>query len=119
MKRYILIIITIIAALLVSCNIDATDGIYSEAAASTESTSVTTRGYLGQFDGAYYYLTDDGVFKIGQDSALFADDPENKDAPIIRSASLNETDGSLLILWQNKKPEDGTVVKHYEFNGTS
>ena len=119
MKRYILIIITIIAALLVSCNIDATDGIYSEAAASTESTSVTTRGYLGQFDGAYYYLTDDGVFKIGQDSALFADDPENKDAAIIRSASLNQTDGSLLILWQNKKPEDGAVVKHYTFNGTS
>lgn len=119
MKRYILIIVTIIAALLVSCNIDATDGIYSEAAASTESTSVTTRSYLGQYDGAYYYLTDDGVFKIGQDSALFADDPENKDAAIIRSASLNETDGSLLILWQNKKPEDGAVIKHYTFNGTS
>lgn len=119
MKRYILIIVTIIAALLVSCNIDATDGIYSEAAASTESTSVTTRSYLGQYNGAYFYLTDDGVFKIGQDSALFSDDPEDKDAQIIRSASLNQTDGSLLILWQNKKPEDGAVVKHYTFNGTS
>ena len=119
MKRYILIIITIIAALLVSCNIDATDGIYSEAASSTESTSVTTKSYLGQYKGAYHYLTDDGVFKIGQDSALFADDPENKDAQIIRSASLNQDDGSLLILWQNKKPEDGAVVKYYAFDGTS
>ena len=119
MRKYILIIITIIAALLVSCNIDATDGIYSEAAASTESTSVSTRNYLGQYEGAYYYLTDDGIFKIGQGNALFADDAENKDAPIIRSASLNQTDGSLLILWQNKKPEDGAVVKYYDYDGTS
>ena len=118
MKRYIFIIITIVAALLISCNIDATDGIYSEAAASTESTSVTTRSYLGQYNSAYYYLTDDGIFKIGQENALFADDPENTDAPIIRAASMNQTDGSLLILWQNKKPEDGAVIKYYAFDGT-
>ena len=72
MRKYILIIITIIAALLVSCNIDATDGIYSEAAASTESTSVTTRNFLGQnSSGQYFYLTDEGVFKIGTENALF------------------------------------------------
>lgn len=118
MKRYIFIIITIIAVLLVSCNFDAEDGIYSNVASSTESTSVNTKGYLGQYKGAYYYLTDDGIFKIGQEEALFADNPDDRDAPIIRSASLLD-DGSLLILWQNKKPEDGAVVKYYAFDGTT
>ncbi len=116
MRRYILIIITIIAALLVSCNIDATDGIYSEAAASTESTSVTTRNFLGQnSSGQYFYLTDEGVFKIGTENALFS----STETKVIRGASLCDDAGSLLILRQNNTPSDGAVISYHAFNGTS
>ena len=116
MRKYILIIITIIAALLVSCNIDATDGIYSEAAASTESTSVTTRNFLGQnSSGQYFYLTDDGVFKIGTENALFS----STETKVIRGASLCDDKGSLLILRQNSTPSDGAVISYHAFNGTS
>ncbi|MBP5162643.1 MAG: hypothetical protein ILP16_06665 [Spirochaetales bacterium] len=116
MKRYILIAITIIAALLVSCNIDATDGIYSEAAASTESTSVTTRNYLGQnSSGQYFYLSDEGVFKIGTADALFS----STETKVIRGASLCDDAGSLLILRQNSTPSDGAVISYHAFNGTS
>ena len=116
MRKYILIIITIIAALLVSCNIDATDGIYSEAAASTESTSVTTRNFLGQnSSGQYFYLTDEGVFKIGTENALFS----STETKVIRGASLCDDAGSLLILRQNSTPSDGAVISYHAFNGTS
>ncbi|MBQ9810176.1 MAG: hypothetical protein IJM52_03380 [Spirochaetales bacterium] len=116
MRKYILIIITIIAALLVSCNIDATDGIYSEAAASTESTSVTTRNFLGQnSSGQYFYLTDEGVFKIGTENALFS----STETKVIRGASLCDDAGSLLILRQNSTPSDGAVISYHHFNGTS
>ncbi len=116
MRKYILIIITIIAALLVSCNIDATDGIYSEAAASTESTSVTTRNFLGQnSSGQYLYLTDEGVFKIGTENALFS----STETKVIRGASLCDDKGSLLILRQNSTPSDGAVISYHAFNGTS
>ena len=116
MRKYILIIITIIAALLVSCNIDATDGIYSEAAASTESTSVTTRNFLGQnSSGQYFYLTDEGVFKIGTENALFS----STETKVIRGASLCDDKGSLLILRQNSTPSDGAVISYHAFNGTS
>ena len=116
MRKYILIIITIIAALLVSCNIDATDGIYSEAAASTESTSVTTRNFLGQnSSGQYFYLTDEGVFKIGTENALFS----STETKVIRGASLCDNAGSLLILRQNSTPSDGAVISYHAFNGTS
>jgi len=112
MKRFSIIIIAIIAALLVSCNIDATDGIYSEAAASTESTAVTIRSYLGQdVRGAYYYLTDDGVFMIGRGNALFS----SEGGKIIRAASLLE-DGSLLILRQNSDPKDGAQISYHKYN---
>lgn len=116
MRKYILIIIIIIAALLVSCNFDATDGIYSEAAASTESTSVTTRNFLGQnSSGQYFYLTDEGVFKIGTENALFA----STETKVIRGASLCDDAGSLLILRQNSTPSDGAVISYHAFNGTS
>ncbi|MCR5442519.1 MAG: hypothetical protein K6E89_02070 [Sphaerochaetaceae bacterium] len=116
MRKYILIIITIIAALLVSCNIDATDGIYSEAAASTESTSVTTRNFLGQnSSGQYFYLTDEGVFRIGTENALFS----STETKVIRGASLCDDAGSLLILRQNSTPSDGAVISYHAFNGTS
>ena len=112
MKRYPFIIIAIIAALLVSCNIDATDGIYSEAASSTESTAVTIRSYLGQDNtGRYYYLTDDGLYVIGVEEALFS----NADGKIIRAAALLD-DGSILILWQNSDPADGAVITYHQYS---
>ena len=116
MKRFSIIVIAIIATLLVSCNIDATDGIYSEAAASTESTAVTIRSYLGQnANGAYYYLTDEGIFSIDyatkQSKTLFS----NQDGKIIRAASLLD-DGSLLILRQYSDPKDGARISYHKYD---
>ena len=92
--------VTLVTALaLCSCNLDATDGIYSEIAASTESTNVTLKAYLGQYSSEYYYLTDDSVCKIdgnGNTSVLFS----STRTAIIRAASLS-SDGSILVLKQN------------------
>ena len=113
MKKDIFTVIAVMAVLLASCNIDATDGIYSEAAASTESTAVTLRTYLGQDNtGRYFYLTDEGVFTIGQTDALF---PNTADS-IIRAASLQD-DGSLLVLRQSTDITLGSTLSYYKYAG--
>lgn len=91
--------VTLIAALaLCSCNLDATDGIYSEIADSTESTNVTLKAYLGQYNSEYYYLTDEAVCKIGSSDAIFG----SGNGSIVRSASLfDSTNGSFLVLSEN------------------
>ena len=104
---FIALAVTLIAAIaLCSCNLDATDGIYSEIADSTPSTSVTVKAYLGQFSGEYYYLTDSEVCKIndeGNSTVLFS----SSETGVIRAASL-ASDGSILILKQNVDT-DGTL----------
>jgi len=115
MKKTIFITILVMAVLLASCNIDATDGIYSEAASSTESTAVTLRTYLGQDNtGRYYYLTDEGIYLIGSTDALF---PNSEDS-VIRAASLLD-DGSLLILRQNIDITEGSTLSYHEYGSTS
>ena len=115
MKKVITIAIAVMAVLLASCNIDATDGIYSEAASSTESTAVTLRTYLGQDNtGRYYYLTDEGIFLIGSTDALFAN---TKDS-IIRAASLLE-DGSLLILRQSTDITEGSTLTYHGYGSAT
>ena len=91
--------VTLIAALaLCSCNLDATDGIYSEIADSTESTNVTLKAYLGQYNSEYYYLTDEAVFKIGSHDAIFG----STNGAIVRGASLfDSANGSFLVLREN------------------
>ena len=112
--------ITLIAAIaLSSCNLDATDGIYSEIADSTPSTSVTVKAYLGQFGGEYYYLTDSEICKINDDgnaSVLFS----STETAVIRAASL-AADGSLLILKQNIAVDGtllGSSLSYNAFNGS-
>ena len=115
MKKVIIIAIAVMAVLLASCNIDATDGIYSEAASSTESTAVTLRTYLGQDNtGRYHYLTDEGIFLIGKTDALFA----NTNDSIIRSACLLD-DGSLLILRQSTDITKGSTLTYNEYENGS
>ena len=92
-----LALILIAALALCSCNLDATDGIYSEIADSTESTSVTLKAYLGQYNSEYYYLTDEAVFKIGSSDAVFG----SANNSIVRSASLDSAAGSFLVLREN------------------
>ena len=92
-----LALILIAALALCSCNLDATDGIYSEIADSTESTSVTLKAYLGQYNSEYYYLTDEAVRKIGSSDAVFG----NGNGNIVRSASLDSAAGSFLVLREN------------------
>lgn len=102
MKRNTLTLITIalLAAIaLCACNMDATDGIYSEVASSTESKDVIMNSYLGKYSNEYYYLADDGVYKNGSSTALIA----NTSSKIIRSASLDESTGNILILLQDRK----------------
>ncbi len=115
MKKVIIIAIAVMAVLLASCNIDATDGIYSEAASSTESTAVTLRTYLGQDNtGRYYYLTDEGIFLIGSTDVLFA----NTNDSIIRAASLLD-DGSLLILRQGTDITKGSTLTYHGFGSAT
>ena len=115
MKKVIIIAIAILTVLLASCNIDATDGIYSEAASSTESTAVTLRSYLGQDNtGRYYYLTDEGIFRIGEADALFP----SANGSIIRAASLLEN-GSLLILRQSTDITKGSTLSYHEYDGSA
>ena len=92
-----LALILIAALALCSCNLDATDGIYSEIADSTESTNVTLKAYLGQYNSEYYYLTDEAVFKIGSSDAVFG----SANNSIVRSASLDSAAGSFLVLREN------------------
>ncbi|MBP5757544.1 MAG: hypothetical protein J6W39_08210 [Spirochaetales bacterium] len=88
-------VILITALVLCSCNLDATDGIYSEIADSTESTSVTLKAYLGQYGTEYYYLTDEAVRKIGSSDAVFS----SNSSSIIRAASLlDPATGKFLVL---------------------
>ena len=113
MKKVIITLFAVMAVLLASCNIDATDGIYSEAAASTESTAVTMRTYLGQDNtGRFFYLADEGVFVIGQTDALFP----NTQSSIIRAASL-QADGSLLVLSQSTDITLGSTLSFYAYAG--
>ena len=92
-----LALILIAALALCSCNLDATDGIYSEIADSTESTNVTLKAYLGQYNSEYYYLTDEAVCKIGSSDAVFG----SANNSIVRSASLDSAAGSFLVLREN------------------
>ena len=93
-----LALILIAALALCSCNLDATDGIYSEIADSTESTNVTLKAYLGQYNSEYYYLTDEAVCKIGSSDAIFG----SSSSSIVRSASLvDSATGSFLVLREN------------------
>ena len=88
-------VILITALVLCSCNLDATDGIYSEIADSTESTSVTLKAYLGQYGTEYYYLTDEAVRKIGSSDAVFS----SNSSSIVRAASLlDPATGKFLVL---------------------
>lgn len=120
-KTTILVLaLSLIAAVAIcSCNLDATDGIYSEIADSTESTNVTVKAYLGKYNSDYYYLTDSEICKIddnGNSSTLFS----SSETSVIRSASL-ASDGSLLILRQNINSDGsliGSTLSYNAFNGT-
>lgn len=108
MKRNTLTLITIalLAAIaLCACNMDATDGIYSEVASSTESKDVVMNSYLGKYSDEYYYLADDGVYKNGSSTALIA----NTSSKIIRSASLDESTGDILILVHDRESLKGQI----------
>lgn len=95
-----LALILITAIVLCSCNLDATDGIYSEIADSTESTNVTVKSYLGQYSGEYYYLTDEAVFKIGSPDPIF----QGTSTSVVRGASLiDPATGAFLVLRQNRE----------------
>lgn len=115
-----LAVILTAAIALCSCNLDATDGIYSEIADSTPSTSVTVKAYLGQFNSEYYYLTDSEVCKINDDgnsTVLFS----STETSIIRAASL-ATDGSILILKQNVETDGtlkGSSLYYNAYSGTA
>ncbi len=116
MKKHILTIIALAALLiaavaLVSCNLDATDGIYSQVASSTESTDVVTRSYLGQIGDDYYYISDEGVFKRGGTYANLL--PMGDDCGyIIRNASI-DTSGNIYALVQKTSIDDLNAYVYY------
>ena len=98
MKKNILVFTLTALALLclaVACNLDAADGIYSEVAASTESTDVVTRSFVGTYADKYYFLSDEGLFRLG-DGKIVA----NTEGKIIRSACLDAS-GNIVLLTQD------------------
>lgn len=107
MKRTVITILVtaICLCLFISCNIDATDGIYSEIAASTISTNVNIKSYLGSFGGHYYYLSDQGIFRTNSETHV-----ANTSSSIIRSASLTST-GELYVMSQ--KSDLSTQIDYY------
>jgi len=71
MRKSLIILLAAVLFTLVAmaaCNIDATIGIYSEAAQSTPSTDVVVRNFIGYFNGDYYYLADDGLYKKNENT---------------------------------------------------
>ncbi|MCQ2411752.1 MAG: hypothetical protein MJ057_02240 [Sphaerochaetaceae bacterium] len=96
----------------ISCNIDATEGIYSEVASSTVNTDVNIKSYLGCYNDEHYYLSDEGIFKIGSGARL-----ENSGSSIIRSASLNGATGEALVMTQ--KSDLSTVLEYYTAFGAT
>lgn len=95
----------------VSCNIDATEGIYSEVASSTVNTDVNIKSYLGCYNDEHYYLSDEGIFKINEESKLVTALVRNTSSSIIRSASLDESTGKAYVLSQ--KSDLSTKLDYY------
>lgn len=68
----ILLVLTICFSLFVSCNSDATEGIFSEIAASTGSSKVKIKAYLGTYNSKLYYLADDGIRALGTEDPIIS-----------------------------------------------
>ena len=119
-----LALILIAAIALCSCNLDATDGIYSKVADSTESTDVTLKAYLGQYNSEHYYLTDEAVCKIGSSDKVFG----SGENTVVRGACLLDPEnGKFLVLRENTSTlksslsyyatPDADAVELGQFNG--
>ena len=102
---FIAFTVTLIAAIaLSSCNLDATDGIYSEIADSTESTSVTLKSYLGKAGDYYYYLTDKAVCRTAgnnQSKTVFS---SSETETVLGASLLDSETGALLVLRRKNGP---------------
>ena len=99
-----LVLILIAAIALCSCNLDATDGIYSEIADSTEGTSVTLKAYLGQYNNEYYYLTDKSVCRTAgnnQSKTVFS---STETETVLGASLLDSETGALLVLRRKNGP---------------
>ena len=73
MRKAVITAIVLCACVLamISCNLDATIGIYSEVASSTPNRNVTLINYLGvNSAGNHFYQLDDGIYYTGRTSAV-------------------------------------------------
>lgn len=118
----IILALSLLLGLFVSCNIDATEGIYSQIASSTVSTTVRTCAYLGSISDSHYYLSDDGVYKIGSSDAI----AKNSANSLIKAASLKgselyvlrqEADLSSRIEYYSSLASDPVQVTGFTFSG--
>ena len=119
-KPFIIILAAVLFTLLAmaACNIDATIGIYSEAAQSTPSTDVVIRNYIGSFKGDYYYLTDDGIYKKNGESKEITTLFRSTDTERVVNAYFEEVDADTAYLYVLKDSKDlsagfPTSLKYY------
>ena len=103
--------VALIAALaLCSCNLDATDGIYSEIADSTESTSVTLKAFLGQSaDEYYYYLTDDAVRKTKGNNSSQTVFASSGDSIVWGASLIDRTNKSFLVIYEHPSTKKASL----------
>ena len=121
MRKSLIILLAAVLFTLVAmaaCNIDATIGIYSEAVQSTPSTDVVVRNYIGYFNGDYYYLADDGLYKKNETSKETKTLFKSSDTERIVNAYL-ELVGSTAHLYVFKDSKDmsqsfPTTLTYYE-----
>lgn len=121
MRKTLIILLAAVLFTLVAmaaCNIDATIGIYSEAVQSTPSTDVVVRNYIGYFNGDYYYLADDGLYKKNETSKETKTLFKSSDTERIVNAYL-ELVGSTAHLYVFKDSKDmsqsfPTTLTYYE-----
>ncbi len=104
----IVLILAVLSLLVltVACNLDAADGIYSEVASSTERTDVVTRSFVGKHSDKYYYLSDEGLFRLDDGRIL-----SNTDGHIIRSAYLDAS-GNIVVLTQDAATRKAGLTYH-------
>ena len=121
MRKSLIILLAAVLFTLVAmsaCNIDATIGIYSEAAQSTPSTDVVVRNFIGYFNGDYYYLADDGLYKKNENTKETKTLFKSSDTERIVNAYL-ELVGSTAHLYVFKDSKDmsqsfPTTLTYYE-----
>ncbi len=135
MKRNTLTLVAVailLAIALCACNIDASEGIYSQVVTEPDDTNITISAYLGynkdsSGNSHYYYLSNEGVFRYTVNSGdtiesssntikeLFASSKGN----VIRKASYYNDGSAEGFLILTKNADLSTTLTYYAYDSTN